>query len=248
MLFQNFTLKVFSSSFGISGFRSMFLLIMLGLGSLAAMGQEIPVNAVFNPETFETGDELKLYIDYGTAEVQVEDAMQISVQVEYDGFDIVSEPTLDLTESWFCDDGNCDGTITVDHVNRIITVTLERNNSEPKSGFGHLALGKGIVIVMDELVGKKELAGGVSKVQAQRWGMEAIPSFDYSFVDKQLRFLGLGEMPEAELQVLDMNGKMILESSLLQTTMPLELESGQVYLFNLQTREGKRIQKIMVIP
>lgn len=212
-----------------------------------AWAQAIPVNAYFNPAELEEGVEAELIVEYGTQEQPANEVLYVNIEVAYEGFSIESTPTLDLSGSWMCADGNCDANIEVDHAKRIITLTIARTDGDPRSGEGLIALGKGIIAVMDELHGKKE--SGIVQVRADFQQLAGgRPSFSYRYEERELWIENLAPDSPNQLIVTDINGQILWQAENVSSRLTLPIGENRLLIFWLEV-EGKRYyQKLNVLP
>ena len=236
--------------------RILTLTFALLISSTFALAQGPALKSWFDPVPTEDEQETTLYVEYGTAEEPADEATSITLTVAYEGFDITSEPYLDLDQSWFCEDGGCiSSSVTVDNETNELTIELVRADNDPKGGYGTIAVVKGIISVMDDLHGKKETAKGVSgvKVLPKLSAPDRI-TFSYHIDGQLLRIHGLNvrEAMRAtgllELTVMETSGKVILHTKYVEPAIRVKLEPRTVYLIHLVVGREVHQGKIVLEP
>ncbi|MFK7924554.1 MAG: hypothetical protein AB8H47_21540 [Bacteroidia bacterium] len=221
---------------------SVLLFVFTLLWGPLVLAQSPPVEAWFTPGEFESGDELTLHIDYGSMETPVDPATEISLTFAYEEFDITSQPTMDVTDSWFCEDGNCDASIEVFNETRELKVTISRTNGQAVGGFGRLGKGKGIIIEMDEVQMKKESQPIQLVSQALQNDILSSLNFSYDAQSQDLSILGVKAETLQEIVVIGINGEMIYKSEGNLKTKVI-LAPHQLYFIRIATTEGVWIKK-----
>ncbi|MEM6343124.1 MAG: hypothetical protein AAF927_04560 [Bacteroidota bacterium] len=207
--------------------------------------QTPPVNAWFTPGEFESGDKLTLHVDYGSAAIPVPAATQIELTFAYEGFDIVSSIDADVSDSWFCADGNCDATITADNETREIKVVVTRTDGHAVGGYGAFARGKGIIVEMDEIQMKKEQALIVFLPHKSRLDLSAPVKITYDRNYESIRIIGTYPESGAELSVMNSDGKLIFKKvGEITALTPVDLQKNKLLFVRLATQNGTYVTKL----
>lgn len=209
--------------------------------------QTPPVNAWFTPSEFESGDELTLHVDYGSSEIPVPATTYMELTFAYEGFDIVSQPVMDIDDSWFCEDGNCDATISFDNETRELKVTISRTDGRAVGGYGSVGRGKGIIIEMVEIQMKKEAEPIKFLPSKSHLNIVSPIKITYDFQRRSIKIIGTYLDSIKELSVIDSNGKLIFRKvGEIETLTPIELEKNKLYFIRLVTREGVSVKKFLI--
>lgn len=209
--------------------------------------QSPPVEAWFTPGEFESGDELTLHIDYGSMEIPVDPATEISLTFAYEGFDITSQPTMDVTDSWFCEDGNCDATIEVFAETRELKVTISRTNGVAVGGFGRLGKGKGIIIEMDDVHMKKENQKLLVLNVESKLNLSQKFTPYYNSWEQKLYLSGLSKSAPYRLSIIGIDGTTILvDSNSDKVEREIVLGQNRIYLILVQQGQESWTKKIWV--
>jgi hypothetical protein len=234
--------------------RILALTFALIITSTFALAQGPSLKSWFDPVPTEDEQETTLYVEYGTVDEPVDELTSVTFTIDYEGFDIVSEPYLELEQSWFCEDGGCiSSSVSVDNESNQLTIELVRADDDPKGGYGTIAVVKGIISVMDDLHGKKEMTKGVTGVKVFPRISEPI-AFSYQF-DRQLLLIHNLDVREAmrrtgylELTIMETSGKVILHTVHVEPAMRVELNPRTVYLIHLVVGREVYQGKIVLEP
>ena len=227
----------------------LFFFITLIWGS-AAFAQNPEAYTYFNPEEFGDGETVTLFIEYGTASNPAESITEFQVEVWYEGFDIDESSPFELalgTQSWFGGDGAYEANYGIDHEERRISFDFSRSNNTAVSGYGYVAQLAGIVIVMDEIVGKR--SPGIARIKTRVSQKLQTPSWVNHSLDvntQTISFEPLAEVIIEGVEVIGLSGQQILKAegdirSLHTGTIP-----DQIYLLKIRTNKGIMVRKIIL--
>lgn len=224
---------------------SVLLLALSLVFGPVVQAQGPPLEAWFTPEEFESGDELTLHIDYGTIDNPVEPSTEIELTFEYEGFDIVSQPEMDVEGSWFCADGNCDATISVDNSVRELKVSISRTDGHAVGGFGRLGKGGVIIIEMDDIHAKNLEAGIALKEARQQNSISTSIVLSYKAKEGKLSFVGLNPATLNQIRIFDITGRELKNQKSSSNFIPIELELNKIYIITLTNEEINETWKLM---
>ena len=237
--FSDFSIHKFSSS--------LFLIFILALPF--QLWAQPPVNAYFNPENFEDGDEIELVIEYGDEENQLEKVNSLHFEIGYSGFEVDESSVLSVDAggtSWFGGDGNYNAWVEVDPEGHLFIVDLERT-SGLVSGFGYVARVKGIIVEVEEISAKR--GPFVSGSTARSHSTKLLSS--ELFFNQMTQSLQLGNTESLKwnkLDMIDLTGRVVFTSEEQQNSLYIGHLPGQIYIARLHTVTGIRARKILVIP
>ncbi len=207
--------------------------------------QTPPVEAWFTPGEFESGDKLTLHVEYGSSEIPVPAATELTLTFAYEGFDIVSSIEADVTDSWFCADGNCDATITADNETRELKVVVSRTDGHAVGGFGSFARGKGIIVEMDEIQMKKPQSLLAFLPNKSRLDFTSPVKITYDPQFRSIRIIGSYPDAASELTILDSNGQTVFKKSgEISSLTPVELERNKLLFVRFATGNGIYVTKL----
>lgn len=183
--------------------------------SLGLSAQEPYLNAYFNPGEFGDGDEVELFIEYGTEEEPVKNLSEVDFYIEYEGFNISPDNTPEVfadSPSWFGEDGYYTGSVSIDHNERIIHIHLERTDENTPSGHGYITHTGGIVIDLEDIHAKR--GGFISSLRAQPTYVSAdlSMSWGYNYQKQVLNYEIYDDIEIDKVELLSFDGKRIAES------------------------------------
>lgn len=214
------------------------------------LAQNVPVYAYYQPAEFGDGDEISIHVKLGNNYNQVFFAQALQFKISYELFEISPESEIEQEAgfmSWFGGDGNYTGTQYVDHENKQIVVNMFRTNGEPMSGFGYTTQLRGIIVEMEEIMGKTNLQPGAIEVAI----MEDVKTrlginWSLSSERDQILLRNSGESVIEEVKVFNLAGQVVAEGIGSYGEISTSSLSPQAYVLHVRTNQGSFSEKILL--
>ena len=214
------------------------------------LAQNVPVYAFYEPAEFGDGDEISIHVKLGDENNQIYYAEALQFKISYELFEINPESEIEQEAtyaSWFGGDGNYSGTQYVDHATKTIVVNMFRTNGEPMSGFGYTTRLRGIIVEMEEIMGKTNLRPGAIEVAI----MEDVKTrlginWAVSSESDQILVRNLGESVIEEVKVFNLAGQVVAEGLGMDGQIPTSSLSSQAYVLHVRTNQGSFSEKILL--
>ncbi|MEO1212600.1 MAG: T9SS type A sorting domain-containing protein [Bacteroidota bacterium] len=251
-------IKFFSLSYRESksskGIGSVLPILLLAVFSFSfqttVLAQNVPVYASYEPEEFGDGDEISIQVKLGDENNQIYFAQAIQFKISYELFEINPESEIEQKAgylSWFGGDGNYSGTQYVDHATKQIVVNMFRTNGEPMSGFGYTTRLRGIIVEMEEIMGKTNLQPGAIEVAI----MEDVKTrlginWSLSNESDQILLRNSGEAEIEEVKVFNLAGQVVAEGLGANGQISTSQLSPQAYVLHVRTNQGSFSEKILL--
>ncbi|MEM7367061.1 MAG: T9SS type A sorting domain-containing protein [Bacteroidota bacterium] len=234
--------KMVSGDFLFSSHALAFFLLLFCAcpqASSAIATEDPPFSCEYVPAEFEAGDIIGIDWYYGESSQQVAPTLTIHLVHTYEGFTIdpASEPTVSLTESWFCLDGNCESQIWIDHHQREIHLEISRTDGQAIGGHGLLAASGGIGVDIIDIT-------RTSDVASLPVHFRLFPSPARTYVQVRLPD---GAIPQ-KISILDIQGKLC--ATFLPTTaddkFPIQQLGAGMYVVRIISEERELVGRLFV--
>lgn len=239
------------SSKGIGIVLPVLLLALFSFSfQTTVLAQNVPVYAYYQPAEFGDGDEISIHVKLGSTNNQVFFAQALQFKISYDLFEISPESEMVQEAgflSWFGGDGNYSGTQYVDHANKQIVVNMFRTNGQPMSGFGYTTRLSGIIVEMEEIMGKTNLQPGTIEVAI----MEDVKTrlginWSFSSESDQILLRNSGESVIEEVKVFNLAGQLVAGGQGSFEQISTSSLSPQAYVLHVRTNQGSFSEKILL--
>ncbi|MEM6800642.1 MAG: T9SS type A sorting domain-containing protein [Bacteroidota bacterium] len=226
---------------------STFLLVAVNSSLLA---QGIPVYAYYLPAEFGDGDEVSIILKVGDYNNQVLYAQALQLKIPYDLFEIDanSEISQELGPmSWFGADGNYFGNQYVDHENREIVLHLFRTNGIPISGHGFTTRINGIIIEMEEILGKTQIEVGEVEISIMedvrnKLGISWVLDASSDLIELQ----NFGDSKIEKVSIYNLGGQVVYEGKGEIRQISTSAFASQTYVMQVDTDQGSFSEKVWV--
>ena len=224
-------------------------ILLITIGSSYA--QTPPVTFELLPSEFADGDTIDLKISYGTQSNPVVSLMSVQFTFACEDFTVAegSELILDLSNSWFGWDGNWTGSTTINEERDTITIDLSRTNGQSVDGQGEIALVTGILVDIEDLIGKRGRNPLLKLIDVQE---RTLPNRYFSvFPNPAKNQLKVQAEPVVEAQTLRLinaegvvaySQKGIFEEAVIDVS---RLPAG-IYVIQIVDKFGVRERKVML--
>lgn len=226
---------------------SAFLLLAANSSLLA---QGVPVYAYYQPAEFEDGDEISVIVKVGDYNNQLTFAHALQLKIPYDLFEI--DPSSQLSQelgplSWFGSDGNYVGNQYVDHENSEIVVHLFRTNGVPVSGHGFTTQINGIIIEMEEILGKTQIEVGEIELSIMedvknKLGVSWVLNAESELIELN----NYGDSRIEKVSIFNLSGQVIYEANGEIRQISTAGIASQTYIMQVHTDQGSFSEKIWV--
>ncbi|MDX1908591.1 MAG: T9SS type A sorting domain-containing protein [Bacteroidia bacterium] len=237
---------LFVSRFSPASPRFFFTLALIF--ALALVSRAQPVTGVFTPEPRETGDIVSLDLSYGTVSQPIEQALSVSVTLQYEGVDLIeAEPlTVSTAGSWFGGDGRVTSILYPNYAAHTIRVVMTRTDGVPKSGFGYLCRIDRWIVEVEEIIMKQPVP--ISMLATGYWeGISAAASPIQVWYDTPAGIIHTN-LAISSLSISDLQGRTSHPAHQTDTdwVIPRPLTPG-VYLVRVM-RGRETVWKRLVLP
>ncbi|MEO0471890.1 MAG: T9SS type A sorting domain-containing protein [Bacteroidota bacterium] len=226
--------------------RKTYALFFLLFGTGLATHGQPPASWQSIPATFGDGDEIDLRADYGTISHQAIEVISVTMEWGSVGCTIAETSPLstDVSNSWLATGTNWTATVSRSTDGKILTLTVSRTDNVPQSGYGEIALAKGVIIIVDEdfrrLAGKPYIR--LLKSEVKRSAEDLFLSV---YPNPARNFIQLDRWHEVQrLELQDVQGR-IYPLPVSQRISVEHLPRG-FYLLRVKTAEGRAVQKVVL--
>jgi hypothetical protein len=180
----------------IAFFRIPILPVLL-LSAVAAQ----PVSVSISPSHYSDGDTIRLDVSAGSVSEPFSEVLSLIVSYSCSGcsFGSGSVPSVSLEQpSWFADDSNWAASHEFSSDRKQYRLTLDRTDSQPRSGYGYLASIGGVIIEIEDILKREafvsaEVSAASARLaawpQPARGQVHLSPAGDWELYDLKGRFL-----------------------------------------------------------
>ena len=228
--------------------RHLALLIVL-LGNHIGTTWAQPVSWELIPGTFENEDTISIHIDIGTEGEPASNIYGFSAIYECDNFTIdpQSQLTLDIEANWLFDQDGWTGTITTNEQGDSLWVDVWRDDQVPQSGYGEVASGGNVIVIIEDYIGKTSLTSLKQVSFKALTSPNEVSLFPHP-TSGEIYIGGLKKGEEGRIRLLSLAGQEYHFERLTNEANSIDLQAipSGVYIIIIETNVRREVRKIVV--